>query len=92
MLLQISFFLWLSNSILSYFIIKIASCLFFCVGIRLFFDEMATDDLECKALSHKKNLIDIYSNSWGPDDRGFAVAGPGPLTRDALKKGAEEVI
>ncbi|KAM7439360.1 Proprotein convertase subtilisin/kexin type 5 [Porites harrisoni] len=59
-------------------------------GIRLFFDEMATDDLECKALSHKKNLIDIYSNSWGPDDRGFMVAGPGPLTRDALKKGAEE--
>ena len=53
---------------------------------------MATDDLECKALSHKKDLIDIYSNSWGPDDRGFAVAGPGPLTRDALKKGAEEVI
>ena len=53
---------------------------------------MATDDLECKALSHKENLIDIYSNSWGPDDRGFAVAGPGPLTRDALKKGAEEVI
>ena len=63
----------------------------FLEGIRLFLEEKATDDLECKALSYKTHHIDIYSNSWGPDDRGFHVTGPGPLTQRALKNGAEKV-
>ena len=29
-------------------------------------------------------LSDIYSASWGPDDDGRTVDGPGPLTRRAL--------
>lgn len=57
----------------------------------MFFDEMATDDLECKALSFKRDYVDIYCNSWGPDDRGFEVVGPGPLAQRALQRGAEEV-
>lgn len=59
-------------------------------GIRLFLKEKATDDVECKALSYKTHYIDIYSNSWGPDDSGFYVTGPGPLTQRALKNGAEK--
>lgn len=60
-------------------------------GIRLFFDEMATDALEAKALSYERDYIDIYSNSWGPDDKGFEVVGPDRLTQLALKDGAEKV-
>ncbi len=30
--------------------------------------------------------LDIYSASWGPDDDGRTVDGPGPLTRRALGK------
>lgn len=52
---------------------------------------MATDDLECKAFSYERDYIDIYSNSWGPDDRGFKVDGPGPLAQRALESGAEKV-
>ncbi|CAH3192253.1 unnamed protein product [Porites evermanni] len=32
---------------------------------------MATDMTEAKALMFNRDYIDIYSNSWGPDDRGF---------------------
>ena len=60
-------------------------------GIRLFFDEMATDALEAKALSYEREYIDIYSNSWGPDDKGFEVVGPDKLTQLALKDGAQKV-
>ena len=31
--------------------------------------------------------IDIFSNSWGPPDTGYTVAGPGPLTQLALQTG-----
>ena len=52
---------------------------------------MATDALEAKALSHERDYIDIYSNSWGPSDKGFEVVGPDKLTQSALKDGAEKV-
>ena len=52
---------------------------------------MATDLLEAKALSFNRNYIDIYSNSWGPNDNGFEVDGPGRLTQIALEEGAEKV-
>lgn len=52
---------------------------------------MATDDLEYKALSHESDHVDIYSNSWGPQDVGFTIRGPGRLTQLALKNGAEKV-
>ena len=61
------------------------------VGIRLFFDKKASDADEARALSHATDHIDIYSNSWGPDDRGFSVTGPGPLTQRVLEHGANKV-
>ncbi|XP_015764927.1 PREDICTED: furin-like protease kpc-1 [Acropora digitifera] len=59
-------------------------------GIRLFFDSKASDADEARALSHATDHIDIYSNSWGPDIKGFNVIGPGPLTQRALQSGAEK--
>ena len=61
-------------------------------GIRLFFDNKASDADEARALSYQTDHIDIYSNSWGPDINGFKVIGPGPLTQRALQSGAEKVI
>ena len=60
-------------------------------GIRLFKYEMATDLAEANALSFNRQHIDIYSNSWGPDDRGFEVKGPGRATQTALREGATKV-
>lgn len=60
-------------------------------GIRLFFRLKASDAEEAKALSYASDHIDIYSNSWGPDDKGFTVAGPGYLTKLALQNGVEKV-
>lgn len=55
-------------------------------------DKKATDDKEANALKFKREYIDIYSNSWGPSDKGFEVEGPGNKTLKAFKEGAEEVI
>jgi len=52
---------------------------------------MATDDLEATAFSHASDHVDIYSNSWGPQDVGFTIRGPGRLAQLALKNGAEKV-
>lgn len=37
------------------------------------------------------NLIDIYSNSWGPGDMGWQVEGPGPLLTEVLRQGTRMV-
>lgn len=55
------------------------------VGHRLLGAE--TDANEADALSRNNSLIDIYSNSWGPDDTGYVLEGPGPLTEDAFENG-----
>lgn len=54
------------------------------VGIRLI-GGPATDQDEADALSHSNQLIFIKSNSWGPDDDGKTLAGPGTLTAAALR-------
>ena len=51
-----------------------------------------TDAQDAGALSHNRNDIDIYSNSWGPYDDGYTVAGPGPLVAQALMEGATQVM
>ena len=51
-----------------------------------------TDVTEVKALTHKNDIIDIYSNSWGPADLGFVVAGPDTLAKKAFEMGAKKVI
>jgi subtilisin-like proprotein convertase family protein len=47
-----------------------------------------TDQQEAEALSYHSqtaNPIDIYSNSWGPEDNGKTLEGPGPLALGAIK-------
>lgn len=50
-------------------------------GIRLI-GGPSTDIMEAAALSHGD--AHIYSNSWGPQDDGRRLAGPGRITREAL--------
>ena len=43
------------------------------------------DSKEADALSHENQIIDIYSNSWGPSDDGSTLEAPGPLTIAAFE-------
>jgi subtilisin-like proprotein convertase family protein len=56
-------------------------------GIRLLGAE--TDVNEALSLSHEKQSIAIYSNSWGPVDDGMRLEGPGPLTLEAIQQGSD---
>lgn len=47
-------------------------------GVRIL-DGQITDILEARALSFNRDYVDIYSASWGPDDNGMVVDGPGVL-------------
>jgi len=58
-------------------------------GVRML-DGTITDAVEARSLSLNPQAIDIYSASWGPDDDGQTVDGPGPLTRRAMKEGVQE--
>lgn len=55
-------------------------------GIRML-DGDVTDAVEARSLSFSPQHIDIYSASWGPDDDGRTVDGPGPLARKAFADG-----
>lgn len=55
-------------------------------GIRML-DGDVTDSVEGSSLSLKSNFIDIYSSSWGPDDDGRTVDGPGSLAKKAFRDG-----
>lgn len=55
-------------------------------------DGTISDRVEGAALSLKQNHIDIYSASWGPDDDGRTVDGPGVLAKDAFYYGATKVL
>lgn len=50
-----------------------------------------TDMVEAKSLSLKLQYIDIYSSSWGPEDDGGTVDGPGRLANLALEHGIRQV-
>ncbi|XP_062868756.1 proprotein convertase subtilisin/kexin type 6 isoform X2 [Trichomycterus rosablanca] len=58
-------------------------------GIRML-DGDVTDVVEAKALGIRPDYIDIYSASWGPDDDGKTVDGPGPLARQAFELGIKK--
>ncbi|XP_054720512.1 furin-like protease 1, isoforms 1/1-X/2 [Uloborus diversus] len=58
-------------------------------GIRML-DGDVTDAVEARSLSHNLQHVDIYSASWGPDDDGRTVDGPGDLTLRAFKDGIEK--
>merc|ERR1719187_278824 len=58
-------------------------------GVRML-DGDVTDAVEARSLSLNIQHIDIYSASWGPDDDGRTVDGPGTLARKAFEKGVEK--
>uniref|UniRef100_A0A671UGB0 Proprotein convertase subtilisin/kexin type 5a n=1 Tax=Sparus aurata TaxID=8175 RepID=A0A671UGB0_SPAAU len=55
-------------------------------GIRMM-DGDVTDIVEAQSLSFRPQHIDIYLASWGPEDDGATLEGPGPLTRLAFQNG-----
>ncbi|MEJ6717469.1 MAG: S8 family serine peptidase [Akkermansiaceae bacterium] len=57
-------------------------------GIRLLGD-LVDDADEATALSFMNDVIDVYNNSWGPDDTTLDLEGPGTQTLGALQAGAE---
>ena len=59
-------------------------------GVRML-DGDVTDAVEAQSLSLNPQHIHIYSASWGPDDDGKTVDGPGPLAREAFFNGIQRV-
>ncbi|XP_053659877.1 furin-like protease 1, isoforms 1/1-X/2 [Anopheles marshallii] len=55
-------------------------------GVRML-DGDVTDIVEARSLGHNSQHIDIYSASWGPDDDGKTVDGPGELATRAFIEG-----
>jgi len=55
-------------------------------GVRML-DGDVTDAVEARSLSLNNQHIDIYSASWGPDDDGKTVDGPGNLASRAFISG-----
>ncbi|XP_024940569.1 furin-like protease 1 isoform X2 [Cephus cinctus] len=55
-------------------------------GVRML-DGDVTDAVEARSLSLNPQHIDIYSASWGPDDDGKTVDGPGELATRAFVEG-----
>ncbi|NXS64339.1 PCSK4 convertase, partial [Brachypteracias leptosomus] len=55
-------------------------------GVRML-DGPITDVVEAQSLSLRPQHIHIYSSSWGPQDDGRTVDGPGVLAAEALYRG-----
>ena len=56
-------------------------------GIRLISSSPSDAD-EASALTYKLAINSVYSNSWGPNDDGRTLEGPGLLCSDAFRTGA----
>ena len=54
------------------------------IGIRLIACSN-TDQDEADAIGHRRDVVDISSNSWGPSDSGKVVSGPEPLLQASLE-------
>ena len=50
----------------------------FFTGVRML-DGVVNDAVEARAIGLNPNHIDIYSASWGPEDDGKTVDGPGTV-------------
>ncbi|KAK2713282.1 hypothetical protein QYM36_009226 [Artemia franciscana] len=55
-------------------------------GVRML-DGVVNDLVEAKALSLNPDHVDVYSASWGPEDDGKTVDGPGPMAKKAFING-----
>ncbi|GFS29913.1 hypothetical protein NPIL_235291 [Nephila pilipes] len=58
-------------------------------GVRII-DGPVTDAQEAMALIHALDYVDVYTASWGPNDDGKSIAGPGVLAKLAFLKGISE--
>lgn len=56
------------------------------VGLRLIAGSVSDAD-EAEALTWKSDIIQLYSNSWGPSDDGSDLRDAGPLVKQALANG-----
>ena len=54
-------------------------------------DGDVTDIVESSSLSFNPQHVHVYSSSWGPDDDGRTVDGPGRLARKAFIEGVTKV-
>lgn len=54
-------------------------------------DGRVTDSVEAEAIAFNHKYVDIYSASWGPNDDGQTVEGPGKLAQKAFEMGIKEV-
>ena len=53
----------------------------FFTGVRML-DGVVNDAVEARAIGLNPNHIDIYSASWGPEDDGKTVDGPGTVNQN----------
>ncbi|XP_074138134.1 neuroendocrine convertase 1 isoform X2 [Sminthopsis crassicaudata] len=58
-------------------------------GIRML-DGIVTDAIEASSIGFNPNHVDIYSASWGPNDDGKTVEGPGRLAQKAFEYGIKQ--
>ncbi|KAI4458893.1 proprotein convertase subtilisin/kexin-related [Holotrichia oblita] len=58
-------------------------------GVKIL-DGLVNDRIEGTALGYAQHLVDIYSASWGPNDDGQTVDGPGRLAKEAMERGVSE--
>ena len=80
---------------ITYALVSVLGNLFssFALGIRIFdHDIWSTDATESAGLVHKIEMVDVYSNSWGPGDMGWEIKGPDVLASRAIKLGIEKVL
>ena len=59
-------------------------------GIRML-DGIVTDAIEASSIGFNPDHVDIYSASWGPNDDGKTVEGPGRLAQKAFEYGIQKV-
>ncbi|XP_012494302.1 PREDICTED: neuroendocrine convertase 1 isoform X3 [Propithecus coquereli] len=58
-------------------------------GIRML-DGIVTDAIEASSIGFNPGHVDIYSASWGPNDDGKTVEGPGRLAQKAFEYGVKQ--
>lgn len=54
-------------------------------------DGIVTDAIEASSIGFNPNHVHIYSASWGPNDDGKTVEGPGRLAQKAFEYGIQKV-
>lgn len=54
-------------------------------------DGIVTDAIEASSIGFNPGHVDIYSASWGPNDDGKTVEGPGRLAQKAFEYGVKQV-